>query len=299
MLFRRGCLFGDRKDSFASVPKNEITRIELSLKGEKVFLVNEGNGWMVNGKFEARKSGVIFILGILKEMKIKSPVSPELFNNEITLKGINPVRVRVYEKKRLLKSFLVFRTRSNKYGNIMKLKESTNPFIVHVPGYEGDIGSEFVANELFWMPYTVFNVRPSEISSVTLENIADPASSFTITNTGDKYRLSDPKTGLTGWDSSRVARYISYFTWVPFENWVFDISAEEKKRIESQNPIFRITVKKTDGSQINLTLWEKYDTDKKNSDRLWAKMEGKDELFVIRYFDVDPLLKKKIYFFPE
>ena len=32
---------------------------------------------------------------------------------------------------------------SNIYGNIMKMKSGSKPFIVYVPGFEGDIGSGF------------------------------------------------------------------------------------------------------------------------------------------------------------
>jgi hypothetical protein len=37
----------------------------------------------------------------------------------------------------------------------------------------------------------------------------------------------------------------------------------------------------------------------KDSDRLFGKTQNNDELFIIRYFDIDPLLKKRSYFFPE
>ena len=127
----------------------------------------------MNGTAETRKSGILFIIRVLKEMKIKSPVSPELFNSEIKGKGILPVRVKVYEKRKLLKTFLVYKTSSNIYGNIMKMRDSSKPFIVCVPGYDGDICSVFTLNELFWQPYQVFNLMPSEISSVQFENFSD------------------------------------------------------------------------------------------------------------------------------
>ncbi len=206
----------------------------------------------------------------------------------------------MYEKRRLLKSFYVYKTGSNSYGNIMKMKERTKPFIVYVPGYEGDIGSAFISCELFWLPFTVFNLLPSEISSVTLENIADPASSFTIADTGSKYRLSDLKDILSGWDSSRVRRYISYFTMVPFESWAFDISESEKIRFSSESPAFRISVRKSDGGEVILTLWERvFRTVKKTPTGYGEKRMTGMSIFIMRYFDIDPLLKKISYFFPE
>ena len=68
--------------------------------------------------------------------------------------------MKVFEKGKLIKSFLVYKTASNKYGNIMKLRESSKPFIVFVPGNEVEIGSAFTMNELFWQPYTVFSFSP-------------------------------------------------------------------------------------------------------------------------------------------
>ena len=132
----------------------------------------------------------MFLLRILKEIKIKSPVSAGLFQSEITSKNISPVKVKVYENRKLLKTFLVYKTQSNAYGNFMKLKESSKPFIVYVPGYDGDIGSAFILNELYWQPYIVFNLLPSEIASVNFENFSDTSSSFTIANKNQHYFLS-------------------------------------------------------------------------------------------------------------
>jgi hypothetical protein len=303
ILFIGRSPFGKNNSAFSSAPHKEITRIELSGDGDKLILEKKGEDWFVNGKSEARKSGVLFILRILEEMKIKSPVTPQLFESEITSKNIIPVKVRVFEKRRLLKTFLVYKTGSNIYGNVMKIKESSKPFIVYVPGYEGDIGSGFILNALFWQVYTVFNFLPSEIASVKFESFTDTASSFSIINRDHKYTLSGSAGKLAGWDSTRVARYISYFARIPFESWAFDITGTVKRNIEAQQPLYRITVTTTAGLKKTLNLWSKPDleggTTIIDSDRLLGKTEERDEFFIIRYFDIDPLIKKRSYFFRE
>jgi len=303
ILFRNRSPFGKGNSSFSTEPEKEITKVELSDSRQKLIIEKTGGNWLLNGKTETRKSGVLFITRILKEIKIKSPVSQELFDTEITAKGIKPVKVKVYEKRKLIKSFLVYKTRSNIYGNIMKIREGTKPFIVYVPGYDGDIGSAFTLNELFWQPYSVFNLLPSEIESVDLENLSDTANSFSIVTKDRHYNLTDRKRMLTGWDSTLVTRYLSYFTWIPFESWAFEIIDEERKTIESRQPLYRITVTTAKGTKIILTLWEKMTGDAnsitKDSDRLIGKTQSRDELFIVRYFDIDPVLKKRSYFFPE
>lgn len=303
LLFRGRSPFGKENSSFAIDAEKEVSRIEFS-SGEEELLLEKKNGeWFVNGNSEARKSAILFIIRVLREMRIKSPVSPELFDSEVTVNGLVPVRVRVFENKKLIKTFIVYKTRSNIYGNIMMMKEGSKPFIVYVPGFDGDIGSGFTLNELFWQPYSVFNLLPSEIASVDFENLSDTSSSFRIDYRDNSYSLSAGERSLSGWDSSLVIRYLSYFTWIPLESWAFDIRDKEKQAIESQGPFYRITVKKKNGESTILSLFEKLiDNDSthiKDSDRLYGKTIDRDELFIMRYYDLDPLLKKRSYFFHQ
>jgi hypothetical protein len=303
ILFRTRLPFGEENSSFATEPGQDISRIEFSEEGGKLTLQKKSENWLINEKTEARKNGISFILRILGEVKIKSPVSAELFKSEITDKGILPVKIKVYQGRKLLKSYLVYKTSSNTYGNIMKMGERAKPFIVYVPGYDGDIGSAFTLSELFWQPYTVFNLLPSEIDSVKLENLADTSSSFLIIYGNHHLALSDLNSELSGFDSTLVVRYLSYFAWIPFEKWALEMGDEVKKTVESQKPLYRITVTTTAGKKTILTLWEKMMEGKgdktKDSDRLLGRTQAGDEFFIMRYFDIDPLLKKRSYFFPE
>jgi hypothetical protein len=139
-------------------------------------------------------------------------------------------------------------------------------------------------------------------SSDLLENMADTGYSFRIENENHSFRLYGHSAELTGWDTSQLVRYISYFTHVPFESWAFDLPDDEKKKIEKQDPLYRITVTGTGGAKTALMLWERSIDDngvkKIDTDKLWAKKDGNEEIFIIRYTDIDPLLKKRSYFFP-
>jgi hypothetical protein len=300
-MIRNRSPFGKNQSSFSIDPDRKITRIELMQDTKKVVLEQAGNDWKINRENEVRNSAISFILNVLEEMKIKSPVSPDIFEKEITVPGVMPVRVKVFENSRLLRSFFVYRTESNIYGNIMKLKTKAKPFIVNIPGFESDIGSAFNPDELYWQPYLVFNLLPSEITSVSLENFRDPGSSFKIINSAGKPELSSADVSLNRWDSLRVRRYLSYFTLIPFESWAPDLTEPEVLKIKANTPLYRITVMKTDGKEVSLSLWEKILNDgvTGDSDRLWATTGELDRLFIISYFDIDPLLKKKSYFFKE
>jgi hypothetical protein len=301
LLFRNRLPFGGNNSSFSCDPAHDITTIEFSAGKNKLTLVKRDASWLVNGKTEARKSAIVFIIRILREIEIKSPVSPDLFSSEISKKGIEPVKVKIYDGRKQLRSILVYKTGSNSYGNIMKLSESSKPFIVYVPGYDGEIGSAFTLNELFWKPYTVFNLLPSEIASVEFENHTDTSASFSIASVKHHIVLSSHGRELSGWDSTLVSRYLSYFAWIPFEKWDLEMTPEEKKSLLMSGPLYRITVVNQNGKKSVLTMWER-NLDKggakvKDSDRLIGKTDADSEFFIMRYFDIDPLIKKRSYFF--
>ena len=298
VLFRNRSPFGRSNTSFASNPENEITRIEFTQGDDKLTLEKREDKWLLNGRIETRKSSINFIIRVLQELNIKSPVSPELFGSEILEKGIVPVKVKTWEKRKLLSSFLVYKTQSNIYGNIMKTSNGAKPFIVYVPGHEVNIGSAFILNELYWQPYTIFNLLPSEIALIDFESLSDSANSFSITRTKRRFELTDGTKNLSNGDSTLISRYISYFTYIPFESWALDVADAEKDSIISGQPVYRISVTMVTGEKTVLTLWERTtEKGEKDSDRMYGKTDSSDGIFVVRYFDIDPLLKKRSYFF--
>jgi hypothetical protein len=295
--------FGKSNSSFAVKSDTEITRIDMFQGDRKLSLEKSGDKWLINKKYEARKGAILFMLRTLSEMRIKSPVSSEILDIEIIKKKVEPVKVNVYEKRRLIKSFFVYKTGSNVYGNIMRMKTVSKPFIVYIPGYEDNIGNHFIANELFWRPYMVFHLLPSQITEIKLENIADSSSSFIIHRRDRIISLSGLNGNISRWDTARVKRYLTYFTAVSFDTWAFELTGNEKREIESASPAFIISVRQTDGDEIILKIWDKWiivnGGKKPDTDRVWGKTNKSDELFVMRYLDLDPIIKKRFYFHKE
>jgi hypothetical protein len=302
-LFRERIPFGKDNSSFSVDGDIVITRIDFFQGKNKLSLEKSGERWLINKKDEARKSAVIFIIRTLHEIQIKSPVSSEIFGRDIIEKNLDPVKVHIFSGRKLVKSFFVYKTSSNSYGNIMKIKPDSKPFIVYIPGYEENIGTHFIVNELFWKPYSVFSLLPSQIDRVKVEYPSDTSASFMIRNNKRIFSLSDLHNDISGWDTVKVKRYFTYYTSIPFETWAFDLTENEKKTIGSAQPMIKISVKPFQGEEIILTVWEKWNSADgvrtKDSDRVFAKTGERDEIFIMRYFDLDPILKKRSYFFTK
>ena len=181
-------------------------------------------------------------------------------------------------------------------------RDLSKPFILYIPGYEAAIGSSFTLNELFWRPYNIFSLNQGQIASVEVSYTGRPDDSFVVHNPFARELPSGLKPGIEGFDTAMVRRYLSYFLWVPFESWAFDINEAETASIISGEPGAKITLVLTDGSSEVLTIWERR-IEKGGEmvidlDRVWGRKGDGSHLFVARYFDIDPLLRKKSYFFP-
>jgi hypothetical protein len=292
--------FGKGNTSFAIPSGEEITTIEMIQAKEKIVLTLNDNLWTVNEAGEARKSAVNFLIQTLKGIEIKSPVSEDLFRGEIVEKGVAPVIVKVWSGKRVVKKIMVYKTDSNEYGNIMKLGERKKPFIVSIPGYQGSIGSNFNMNELFWVPFNIFNFAPNEIASVEVNYSATPDESFLIYNFSVSVADELKKAAIEQFDSAKVKRYLSYYTWVPFETWAFESGQAESDSIIAGMPLATIRLTLVNGDTERLDLWErtimKGATRVVDTDRAWGRKDDSNNLFVVRYYDIDPLLRRKSYF---
>jgi hypothetical protein len=144
-------------------------------------------------------------------------------------------------------------------------------------------------------------MHPDEIRQISLTNFADTSASFTIITGSGSAELMGNGQILNGWDPQQLKRYISYFTFIAFDEWVISLPEEEKKKIESAVPLWKIEVRTASGEPELLTLWEKTDLSgdslKTDANRLYGKLTDNGQFFLVRYFDVDPILKKRSYFF--
>ncbi len=303
MLFRQRVPFGRGNTNFAVKENIEISKVILYEKGEKLTLMKDREDeWIIKENGKVREEAISSLLKILKEMKIKYPISSDNFNRDISATKTEPVKVYVFGKNRLVKSFFVYQTSSNIYGNVMKMKPFSKPFVMYVPGYDADIGHYFTASMLFWKPFVVFDCLPSEIEYVSVLHFKDTLSSFRINCSRKNYELiGSNNKPVDGWDTLKVKRYISYFTYIPFEKWSDQLSLSQKDSISSSLPLYRITLKKKNNDPVELTIWQKSVRNENGEeiidpDRLWGKSGANEEIFIVRYFDIDPVLKKLSYF---
>lgn len=305
MVFsRRYGGFSVDSSDFSIRQKDRVIAVILEKQNERLELTRGDSGWIVNNRFEARPSAIRFLLETLSRVSIKSTVPELQFQEEWKLDSSGVIRVEIRERPGRIKSFLVYPVTSNPYGNYVKKREKGTPFIVNIPGYSGNVGSLFVTNEKFWLPHTLCSSQPSDIGMIRLLIHDNESQSFVICQEapGAVELLSLPeKKPVQNLDSAKVYRYLSYFINLRFERWVFDSDSVDIPEVLSLEPRHELTIREHSGKSITIRTYPiiraiKDGKQEMDLNRIYATMNDDSALVIVKYIDIDPVLKERDYF---
>ncbi len=302
IVFKVRVPYGEKNSSFSIDWVDDVRSITISYKDQTLVLDKKGEEWMVNNLFVARKSAVDFIIKTIGSVEIKSPVSADLYKDLVADHKIEPHRIEINGRKKST-TFLIYKSSDLLYGSIFKRNHKSKPFFVSLPAYDIDPGNNFVTDEKFWMPYHIFNIDPDIIESVELIYKDSDMDDVTIIKGEEKYSLFINGSPSSEVKQDKIRRYITYFTFVPFENWAFGIDSVSSSRLTNSEPEIIIKVGLSDGNKIVASFWTRLINSKQDqvpdTDRLYGALNDGRDVFIARYFDIDPLIKSADYFISD
>lgn len=282
---------------FSTGTGSDITKVTLERPDVKVILENRKGEWVLNRSGKARMPAVMLLLATLEEMNPRSAVSADIFNRLSSGRHDEPVKVTAFAGRKRVTSFWVYHFSEPGFSSVLKRSAGAKPYLVYLPGYDFDPGMVFTTDEDYWKPFTLFEIMPSAIKEVMMKYSSDSGRSFTIVNEKGSVSL----TGSDAFDTVAVKRYLSYFVKIPFESLAEGLSREEEQTIISGTSLFSLSVITVDGERHVLTGWRRSgindSSGEPDTDRLWGRLDD-GPLVVMRYLDIDPVLKKRSYFLP-
>lgn len=308
ILLRQTIGFVTKSDEFAVQNTDLITGIVLEKNDESLILEKENGSWVVNRHSEVRDNAITFFLEALSRVSIKSPVADSDLIFDIPFDSLPVVKVRISRKFGLVKSYLVYQVRTNSYGNYFKKSPKSRAYIVNIPGFQGNVGSLYTTNEKFWMPNTIFSSQPAEIRSVTVEYPGTGKSSFMLRrdslNILRLFRFPD-EIPVTKIENEKMQRYLMNFTNVRFERWLTEGDSVITDSLLAYGPQHIVRLENMTGK---ITLLETFPifpggTEMKTGpvpeadlNRVYARINRDEEFVIIRFMDIDPVLKEIDYF---
>ena len=303
---------------FAINHVDEIYRIELSAKnGNKMYLNRVGNSWFLNNNYLAEGYRVQALLEFLNKLEVESNVSELGRKSVIKQLAINAIKVSILDKNsKEIKTFYAGGDASSK-GTYMILEQggkiAENPYIVNIPGYQGQLIYNLSLDTIKWRSAKIFDAKYETLSSVEINYFKTPQNSFRIDIDEDEIvvkPLSDSIEIKDPIDREKIVQFLTEIESKSFEYYANHDSL--KPIILGHSPICKITTKSVDGAIKSITLYDmpihgrslKVLDDKGkplsiDEERFYGLIAGRNDFVVGQYYVFGPLLKKYAYFFKK
>lgn len=297
-----------RNTDFAISNLEDISEIRISQGDKRLVLDNRNGEWKVNSKYKVKIWNMNNFFTALNRIDILKPVSKTEKLQISTLLEKDGLLVEILNNKRTIKKYYVSRPSMSKSQTYMRMYKSNNPFIVHIPLFQGLVSELFVIDEDYWRDNTVFNYKPQNIKEIIVEYPQHTDQSFGLINYQDgsfSVKQIQNNSFLEDFNAEKVANYFTYFQSVTFESVLSDIEESKIDSITSTLPYFIISVTDIDNTKNEIKVYRKppvqnYDEfgniAQFDYNRAYGVLNDNHEIILIQYYIFDSLLKEINYF---
>lgn len=263
---------------FAVRNTDDIGKIFIADRsGQTATLLRKEGYWEYNKLYKANKSAVQTLLETIQRVNVYN-IPPKIAEPSM-IKDLasNGLKVEIYDRKgERMKCYYIGGVTNDEQGTIFLMDGSEKPYICHIPGFVGTLRIRYLLGDIAWRDRTVFEEKPEDIQSVTIEYPQSKSESFRLEKAGTGEYKVTPFFSTTTPSTSplRTGAVESYL--LQFERRgaeAFEAQTHERDSISALVPFAIITMKKTDGVEKTVRFWP--------IETGYDPMKGGD--FVVRY----------------
>jgi hypothetical protein len=167
---------------FAIEDPSKIYKIFLADRNGKTATLNrKGDRWMYNNQYPARQTAVDRLLETMKKVKVWY-VPPEAAEpTMIKSVAAEGIKVETYDQDgKIIKIYYVGGVTNDESGTFMMMEGAEHPYITHIPTMIGSVRIHYRLDPDDWYDRTVFEEKPENIQSVSVEYPQNRSESFKL-----------------------------------------------------------------------------------------------------------------------
>jgi Domain of unknown function (DUF4340) len=207
--------------------------------------------WRLDDRYDVQPIIIRTLLETLSRVRVKSPVPRAARNGVIRSLAATGIKVEVYQRGELVKTFYVGNSTSDQLGTYMILADSEQPFVTHIPGFDGFLTTRFVVKPRDWRTNPVFGTPLPNLESIEVVAAGQPERTFTVRRQGSGFQVD----GLPQADSLLVRRFAQQFWRVYGQNFLDSTDRRQADTLTHKAPHYVITVR-SKGQIERVRLWE-------------------------------------------
>jgi hypothetical protein len=264
-----------------------ITKIFISTKdGKNTLLERNGSEWLLNKKYKVRKELLDEILYTFNAIRIQKTVNANARNNVIKEIATQGIKVEIYIQDKLNKVFYIGGPTLDNIGTYFIMEGSEDPYVVHIPTFNGYLSSRFDLKETDIRSKMVFGSSSNSIKEIEITHFSNPNENLKLINDVSVVNIN----GITEPDTATLNRIMNSFSNITLENFVDDKNNRLADSLSVITPTHEIKVTDMNAAFSNsIIIFENTD----NVDRMFALLGTNKEVVTIQRGQFAPLLFKK------
>ncbi len=293
---------------FAVKDTAAVVKIFMADKsGQQVTLDRvDATDWILNGAYPARPDAIKTLLQTMHDLEVRSPIGKNGYNNVIKNIASKGIKVEVYTRDGLSKIYYVGGATQDQTGTFMYLENSTVPFVIHIPGFEGYLTPRYIVRAEDWKIKNVFRLKQGQLKSLKVVDRERQDYAFMILNDGTgTFSIMDGQNNkVPDVSQDKVISYLQFYGMVNYEMTEKSLNTFQIDSLNQTTP-FR-TIELTDVSEkvTTINLWRRPQlsttTNKTNSegvpyaydiDRMIARIGKDTTLLVVQYYSFEKLFR--------
>lgn len=171
---------------FAVDNVDDIYKIFIADKQDyRVLLERKDGYWTYNKKFKAKKTQIEDLLYTIKGVRMKYTTPRGAEDNMRRNLATSGVKVEIYDKhNNKMKVYYVGGTTANSLGTYYIMEDSTEPYVMHIPSFQGMLKGKFLKQDDDWKDLMMFGEQVEDIQSLTVDYPKQKSKSFKIERIG-------------------------------------------------------------------------------------------------------------------
>lgn len=229
--------------------------------GNTTTLARGADHWVYNDEYRARPDAVDNLLQAVHRIEMQYKPANAAVPGMVESLATEGLKVEIYDRDgALLKTYYVGGATPDERGTYFLLDGYEQPYVVGIPGWEGNVRFRYNLRGDDWRDRTVFRAKVEDIATVTVEYPKQQNQSFRLSRRGRDYTVT-PFYELTPKINRPLKAgigeaYLVNFGRVQLTN--FANRNDNRDSITQQIPFARITLTTTDDEVQSAALYPIY-----------------------------------------
>lgn len=261
LMQNKSSTFKTELREFAVKDTAAITKIFLADRNGNSIVLNRGadGNWLVNDTIQPKKDVLKSLLDAIYKIDVKENVAKSAYNNTIKSLSSTGIKCEIYlhNESKPYKIYYVGESTPDILGTYMMLENSTVPFIMEIPGFNGYLTPRYTVELADWKDPVIFSYSPEEIQQIEITYSAFPERNLSLRREGKTFAVSGTSStnSISVVDTIGVDNYLSLFKALYYESREGQLTALQHDSLRQTQALCSVSVTDIRGAIRTVTIF--------------------------------------------